>query len=73
MVPVGQQASWDLLERLLADAATSGMLVLVVSTSPDLLETAQAQADRYGTHRYLGRPFDPNELRAAIADMIRGD
>src|SRR5258708_1477693 len=55
-VVVGQQAGWDLLERLHGEVETRGIPVLVVSTNPLLLEEAQAQADRYGSHRYLGKP-----------------
>lgn len=69
-VVVGQQAGWDLLERLHAEADTTGIPVLVVSTSPHLLEKAQEQAARYGTHRYLGKPFDLNELVDTLREMI---
>ncbi len=69
-VVVGEQAGWDLLERLHAGAETTGIPVIVVSTSPALLDEAQAQAERYGSHRYLPKPFDLDELVRAIQDMI---
>jgi CheY-like chemotaxis protein len=56
-VVVGERAGWDLLEQLNASAATAGIPVLVLSTSPRLLAKAQEQAARYGTHRYLDKPF----------------
>ena len=66
----GQQAGWDLLERLHSEIETRGIPVLIVSTNSLLLEQAQAQADRYGSHRYLGKPFNLDEILAAIRDMI---
>jgi CheY-like chemotaxis protein len=69
-IVVGQQAGWELLEQLHEAAATTGIPVLVVSTSPALLDRAQAQAARFGTHRYLGKPFDLDDLLACIQEMI---
>ncbi len=69
-VMVGKQAGWDLLERLHAEVATIGIPVLVVSTDPALLERAVEQADRYGAHRYLGKPFEMEDMLAAVRDMI---
>jgi CheY-like chemotaxis protein len=69
-VVVGQQAGWELLERLSGDADTRGIPVLVVSTNPQLLQRAQAQADRYGTHRYMDKPFSLDNLLTHIEEMI---
>ena len=69
-VVVGESAGWELLEQLNAGAATSGIPVLVLSTSPRLLEKAREQADRYGTHRYLDKPFDVDTLLTHIRTMI---
>jgi CheY-like chemotaxis protein len=67
-VVVGEQAGWELLERLHAGAETTGIPVIVVSTSPALLE--EAQAERYGSHRYLAKPFDLDELVRTIQELI---
>lgn len=67
---VGQQSGWELLERLHADAATTGIPVVVVSTSPQLLEKAQEQANQYGTHRYLGKPFDLGAIIGIVQELI---
>src|SRR5688572_1323850 len=69
-IAVGQSAGWELLERLHAEAETNGIPVLVLSTSPHLLQRAREQAERYGTHRYLDKPFDVEELLSAICEMI---
>ena len=69
-IVVGQQAGWELLEQLHEAAATTGIPVLVVSTSPVLLDRAQAQAARFGTHHYLGKPFDLDDLLACIQEMV---
>ncbi len=69
-VVVGQQAGWELLEQLGADADTASIPVLVVSTDPRLLQRAQEHADQYGTHRYLDKPFNLDALLTAIQEMI---
>ena len=47
-IAIGQEAGWELLEQLDADADTAGIPVLVLSTDPRLLAEAEAQAGRYG-------------------------
>ena len=69
-IVIGQQAGWELLERLHAAASTTGIPVLVVSTSPHLLARAQEQAAHFGAYRSLTKPFDLNELLTAIDEMI---
>ena len=69
-IVIGQQAGWELLERLNTEAATTGIPVLVVSTDPGLLETAQEHAARYGENRYLIKPFGLDEILAHIREMI---
>jgi CheY-like chemotaxis protein len=69
-IVVGQSAGWELLEQLHAGAATADIPVLVLSTSPRLLERAREQAERYGTHRYLDKPFDVDAMLDTIREMI---
>ena len=69
-IAIGQQAGWELLEQLGADADTAGIPVLVVSTNPRLLERAEEQAARHGRHRFLAKPLDLGAMLRAIQDMI---
>ena len=64
------EAGWELLEQLNESAATTGIPVLVLSTSPQLLERTQEQAARDGTHRYLDKPFDLDALLETMREMI---
>jgi hypothetical protein len=50
----------------LAFSATEAL----VSTSPQLIERAQEQAARYGTHRYLAKPFQLDALLGEIRAMV---
>ena len=69
-IAIGQEAGWELLEQLGADADTAGIPVLVISTDPRLLEQAQAQAGRYEHHRYLAKPLDLEAMLTHIQEMI---
>jgi response regulator RpfG family c-di-GMP phosphodiesterase len=69
-IVVGQRVGWELLEQLHAEAATSDIPVLIVSTSPHLLACAQDQAARYGNHRYLIKPFGLDDILEQIREMI---
>lgn len=69
-VAVGERSGWDLLERLPAEAATSGIPVLITSTDPRLLDRAREQAARYATLRSLDHPFDVQALLALLREMI---
>ena len=69
-IVVGQRAGWELLEQINAEATTTGIPVLIVSTDPRLLERAQDQAARYGKNRYLIKPFSLDEMLTHIRDMI---
>jgi DNA-binding NtrC family response regulator len=64
------QAGWDLLERLHNDAVTNGIPVIIVSTDPKLLGAAQADFARYGGQRFIGKPFDIDDLVSAVEDLI---
>ncbi len=68
-VRVGEEAGWDLLERLHDQATTNRIPVIIVSTSPRLLEETKAE-QRFGGEHFLIKPFDLDELLAAIQDLI---
>jgi DNA-binding response OmpR family regulator len=69
-IVVGQRAGWELLEQINAEAATSDIPVLIVSTDPRLLDRAQDQAARYGENRYLIKPFGLDDMLEQIREMI---
>jgi CheY-like chemotaxis protein len=67
---VGEEAGWDLLRRLHAEPATTGIPLLVTSTSPALLEQAREEA-WYRTDRALvTKPIDLGELLGTIRRLI---
>ena len=66
----GNQAGWDLLERLHREASTAGIPVLVVSIDDDLIERARRQVDRFGGTTYLLKPFSLARMLAAIEALI---
>ena len=69
-IAIGQEAGWELLEQLGADADTAGIPALIVSTDPRLLAHAEAHAARYGTHRFLAKPLDLAAMLEAVQEMI---
>jgi len=71
---IGQQAGWELLEKLHAEAATTRIPIIVVSTQPEYLLRARAQAVRYRAHGFVAKPFDLSEILALInsALAVRG-
>ena len=68
-IAIGQEAGWELLEQLSADADTAGIPALVLSTDARLLARAQAQASRYGKHQFLAKPLDLDAMLEAIREM----
>ena len=69
---VGQRAGWDLLEEIQANAVTKGIPVVVTSTDPRLLERAEAEQSKYGGKVRLAKPFDLDDLLAAVRNLIGG-
>ena len=69
-IAIGQEAGWELLEQLDADADTAGIPALIVSTDPRLLAQAEAHAARYGSHRFLAKPLDLEAMLTHIQEMI---
>jgi CheY-like chemotaxis protein len=67
---VGEQAGWGLLAELRGEAETRGIPVILVSTSPRLLEDAKANRAMWGGDRHLLKPFDVDDLLGMVADLI---
>ena len=65
-----QQAGWNLLEHLHRDGVTRNIPLLLISTDPELLHRAEAEVERYGKHRSLGKPIDIQELLKAVDELI---
>ncbi len=66
----GQNAGWELLELLCREVATQGIPVIVVSTSPAILDEAQADPARFGGQYFLRKPFDLDDLLAKVTEAI---
>ena len=66
------RAGWDLLAALQGEAMTHGIPIIVTSTNQSLLDQAQTNQERSGSHRYIVKPFDLNHLVAIIDSLIGG-
>ena len=66
----GEQAGWELLTELRQEAATRQIPVILVSTSKQNLERAEAEHALWGGDRYLLKPFDLEELLGMIRELI---
>lgn len=67
---VGEQAGWDLLDQLHAEATTQDLPVIVFSTNPALLVRAQQLAVGESTRRFLAKPFDLDVLLGLVEQLI---
>ena len=67
---VGDRAGWDLVGRLVGEAATQRIPVILVSTSVRELEKAQEHPSRFGEYRYLQKPFDLDDLLRTVEELI---
>ena len=66
----GEMAGWDLLAELRREAATRNIPVILVSTSNQLLERAEAERVIWGGDRSLLKPFSLDSLLQAIQELI---
>ena len=67
---IGEQAGWELLSELREAASTRDIPVLLVSTTPRLLDEAREQRAMFGGDRYLQKPFDLEDLMALVDELI---
>ena len=67
---IGQHAGWDLLEHISAEAQTNGIPLIIVSTSDQILDDAQADHARYGGDLFIRKPFDLEDILAAVRKLI---
>lgn len=66
----GVRDGWQLLTALQQHESTNGIPVLLVSTSPNLLDTAREQHEALGGDRYLDEPFDLDDLLVEVEQLI---
>jgi CheY-like chemotaxis protein len=67
---LGEVAGWDLLEHLRTMASTRNIPIVLMSTSPRLLDQACHAAATLAKDRYLVKPFDLDYLLTIIGEMI---
>lgn len=67
---VGERAGWNLLAGLRHGATTHRIPVILVSTTPSLLDRAREEHAALGGDRYLTKPFDLDDLLAMVEDLI---
>lgn len=66
----GEQAGWDLLRSLRRSASTRDIPVLLLSTTPRLLEEAKDQHDEFGGDCYLRKPLALDDLLARVEELV---
>jgi len=66
----GEMAGWDLLAELRREAATRNIPMILVSTSKQLLERAEAERVIWGGDRYLLKPFSLDALLQTLQELI---
>ena len=57
----------DVVRRIRSDPALSGIPVLVMTAFSEI-EAGEAEAT--GASRFLAKPFDLHELKAAVKDLL---
>lgn len=67
---IGEDAGWALLGNLRDGATTHGIPVILVSTTPSLLERAKAEHAAFGGDRYLTKPFDLDDLLTMAEELV---
>ena len=67
---VGAEGGWDLLRRLHAEPATTGIPVLITSTSPALLEQARQEPWIRTDRSLVTKPMDLGELLGTMRQLI---
>jgi two-component system sensor histidine kinase and response regulator WspE len=72
-VAFGEQAGWDLLARLAADASTRGIPIVVFSTDPSLLDQVRGLGWCGADRRFVAKPFDIDDLAATVRGLIGED
>jgi CheY-like chemotaxis protein len=66
----GEMAGWELLADVRHEAATRDIPVILVSTTKQLLEKAEAERVIWGGDRYFLKPFSLDALLQAIQELI---
>jgi CheY-like chemotaxis protein len=67
---LGEEAGWDLLAQLRRAVSTRAIPVLLVSTTPRLLDEARSRHEEFGGDRHLSKPFDLDDLLSEISALI---
>jgi two-component system response regulator VicR len=67
---IGEQAGWELLAELRQAAATNQIPIVLVSTSRELLNTAEAERVKWGGDRSLLKPFSIDELLRIVTELV---
>ena len=69
-VVVGIRSGWDLLEQLQQQVSTNNIPIIVTSTAQHLLDEVQEEPERYGTNRYIVKPFDIDAMLELVHELI---
>lgn len=67
---VGRRAGFDLLARIHDEARTTSIPSIIVSTDSRLLDEARLASVLNSVTRFIGKPFDIEELLGAVQELI---
>lgn len=61
---------WQVLDHIRSDASTKGLPVVVLTAHAE--EESRRRADEGGADAFVTKPFQPNDFRQTVLDLLGG-